>query len=227
MLRAVIFGACLIAGAGVALAVEQREPDVGVCPDKLVADQPSLLCDCPSEATATGSVWGSDVYTDDSAICRSALHSGAIGTAGGRVFVVEAPGQDAYPAVTRNSVASSSWPQWRRSIAFRPTSEAGRADSRPRLAACPTSAVGLPVGTRLACACTAAAAGTGSVWGSDPYTADSAICRAAVHAGEIRSSGGEVRLRITAGRDSYPAGERRGVTTGAWSSYPTSLEFGR
>ena len=106
MLRAVIFGACLIAGAGVALAVEQREPDVGTCPE-LVDGQPSLLCDCPSEATATGSVWGSDAYTDDSAICRSALHSGAIGTGGGRVFVVEAPGQDNYPAVTRNSVASS------------------------------------------------------------------------------------------------------------------------
>ena len=224
MLRGLIFGACLIAGAGAALAVGQEKEAVVACPDRLVAGQSSLLCACPSEATATGSVWGSDVYTDDSAICRSALHAGVIDTRGGDVFVVEAPGQDSYRAVTRNSVASSSWPQWRRSIAFRPTAEADRADT---LAACPTNAVGLPVGTRLACTCTAAAAATGSVGGSDPYTADSAICRAAVHAGEIRPAGGEVRLRITAGRDSYPAGERRGVTTGAWSSYPTSLEFGR
>lgn len=227
MLRGLIFGLCLISGAGAALAVGQGKEGGEACPDRLVAGQSSLLCACSSEATATGNVWGSDVYTDDSAICRSALHAGVIGTGGGDVFVVEAPGQDSYPAITRNSVASSSWPQWGRSIAFRPTAEADRADARPRLAACPTNATGLPVGTRLACTCTAAAAGTGSVWGSDPYTADSAICRAAVHAGEIRSTGGEVRLRISAGQDRYPAGERRGVTTGAWSSYPTSLEFGR
>ena len=224
MLRAMIFGACLVAGAGVALAVEQREADVGLCPEKLVGGQPSLLCDCPSEATATGSVWGSDAYTDDSAICRAALHAGAIGTGGGLVFVVEAPGQDNYPAVTRNSVASSSWPQWRRSIAFRPPAEAGRVDT---LAACPFNVAGLAVGTRLDCTCTAAAAATGSVWGSGPYTADSAICRAALHAGEIGSEGGEVRLRVAAGRDGYTAGERRGVTTGAWGSYRASLEFGR
>lgn len=227
MLRALIFGTCLIAGAGVALAVEQSEPDVGLCPEKLVAGQASLLCDCPSEATATGSVWGSDAYTDDSAICRAALHSGAIGTDGGRVFVVEAAGQDSYPAVTRNSVASSAWPQWRRSIAFRPTGEADRADARLRLAACPATAGGLPVGTRLTCRCDGDSTATGSVWGSGPYTGDSAICRAALHAGEVRSEGGQVRVRIVAGAAGYVAGNRRGVATGAWGSYPTSLDFGR
>ena len=227
MLRALIFGACLVAGAGAALAVGQGEPALEACPEKLVAGRTSLHCACPSEATATGNVWGNDVYTDDSAICRSALHAGAIGTGGGGVLVVEAPGQSDYPAVTRNSVASSHWGAWTRSIAFRPTAEAERGDARPQLAACPPNAVGLPVGTRLTCTCTSAATTTGTVWGSEPYTADSAICRAAVHAGEVGREGGRVRLRVTEGRDRYVAGNRRGVATGAWSSYSSSIEFGR
>ena len=228
MLRGLIFGACLVAGAGVALAYEQKEPDAQTCPDRLVAGTGSLLCNCPSEATATGSVWGADPYTDDSAICRSALHAGAIGTEGGLVYVVEAPGRASYPAVTRNSVASGAWTSaWGRSIAFRPVSEAGDVGRQPVAQACPDNASGLDVGARLRCGCSAQAAASGAVWGSGPYTGDSAICRAAVHAGAIGADGGMVRLRVTAGRDGYAASARNGVGAGSWGSYAKSVEFDR
>lgn len=228
MLRGLIFATCLAAGAGAAFAYAQKESDVQLCPDRLVAGTGSLLCDCPSEATATGSVWGDEVYTDDSAICRSALHAGAIGTEGGQVFVVEAPGQSAYPAVTRNSVASNAWTgAWSRSIAFRRVSEAGNA-YRPIIALpCPANAGGLDMGARLQCGCSAEAAASGAVWGSGPYTGDSAICRAAVHDGAIRPGGGTVRLRVTAGRDIYPASTRNGVAANSWGSYTKSVEFDR
>ncbi|NDH63282.1 MAG: hypothetical protein EBY18_16915 [Alphaproteobacteria bacterium] len=50
-------------------------------------------------------------------------------------------------------------------------------------AACPADATALADGAKLSCIC---AAGTsGGVYGSDRYTADSAICTAAVHAGRI------------------------------------------
>lgn len=97
----------------------------------------------------------------------------------------------------------------------------------PAVAACPYDARALAVGTQLRCSCAAGATVSGSVWGNGPYTANSTICRAAIHAGAIRREGGEVRIRITAGRDRYRGGERRGVATGSWASFPASLEFDR
>ena len=37
---------------------------------------------CPSYGTAS-SVWGTDVYTDDSSVCTAAVHAGRITLAGG------------------------------------------------------------------------------------------------------------------------------------------------
>jgi len=224
MLRSLIFAVSLAAGASGAMALAGDGPGLETCPERLVAGQPALNCDCPSEATATGNVWGSDVYTDDSAICRAALHAGAIGTEGGAVFVVEAPGRDDYPAVTRNSVASSHWGSYGRSIAFRPVSEAG---VEATLRACPGNAAGLTAGTRVSCRCSAEAASGGSVWGSGPYTGDSSLCRAAVHAGAIREGGGAIEVRVTPGRQSYQASARNGVNASPWGSFSTSFEVDR
>lgn len=95
------------------------------------------------------------------------------------------------------------------------------------VAPCPYSAARLAVGAELRCSCPPSATMSGSAWGSGPYTADSVICRAAVHAGAIRREGGEVRLRVTAGRERYRGSERRGVITGTWGAYTSSLEFDR
>jgi hypothetical protein len=194
------------------------------CPDRLVAGQSSLVCACSSEATASGSVWGSDVYTDDSAICRSALHAGAIGTGGGIVWVREEGGRESYPAVTRNSVASSAWGQWTRSIAFRPADEAG--DPAKMVQACPANAGGLDVGTVVRCGCSAEATASGAVWGDDSYTADSSICRAALHAGAVGTGGGAVELRVTAGLAGYRASTRNGVAAQSWGAFSKSFRFG-
>jgi hypothetical protein len=223
LFRGLVFAAGLAAGAGAALAFGQKDEALPACPDRLAAGTSALHCLCPSEATATGSVWGADAYTDDSAICRAALHAGAIGTEGGAVHVVEAAGQPSYPAITRNSVASSAWPAWGRSIAFRSVSEATGVAS---VAACPANAGGLAVGTRVTCGCSAPASATGSVWGSGPYTADSAICYAARHAGRITGTGYEVvAIVVTAGRQSYAQSIRNGVTTGSWGTFSASFEF--
>jgi len=55
-----------------------------------------LACECSPEATANGSVYGMDIYTSDSSICRAALHAGVIGKPGGPVSVVTAAGRTAY-----------------------------------------------------------------------------------------------------------------------------------
>jgi hypothetical protein len=222
---AAFLAAVLLGVAGAMVAAAQSDPAPAACPDRL-AGTPSLVCSCTADATRSGGVWGSDLYTDDSHVCRAAVHAGVIGEGGGTVWVFERPGLGAYPAVTRNGVPSSSWPAWRRSIAFRPASEAVIADdTEPRAEACPENLAGRPEGTMVTCTCSIEAMSRGSIWGDGAYTADSILCRAARHTGAIGRYGGTVRARLVAGRPSYAAATRNGITSGSWASYRTSLSF--
>ena len=105
-----------VTAAGSAVAAD-------ACPERLPDGVEALTCRCTAEAMAVGTVWGSGHYTDDSAICRAALHAGAAGVDGGPVRVTAAPGRDAYPADISRSVASQAYGEWPRSIAFRPVTE--------------------------------------------------------------------------------------------------------
>ncbi len=75
-------------------------------------------------------------------------------------------------------------------------------------------------GKRFAYSCSAA--GTPStVWGSGPYTDDSSVCTAGVHAGVITvAGGGRVVIEISPGEPTYQGTVANGVTTsdyGSWS----------
>ena len=75
--------------------------------DRLCRQRGGGDCLCPGEATLSGSVWGTDTYTADSATCRAAVHAGMIALTGGTVSVRMLPGQARYPGTTRNGVRSS------------------------------------------------------------------------------------------------------------------------
>jgi hypothetical protein len=65
---------------------------------------------------------------------------------------------------------------------------------------------------------------SGSVWGTDVYTADSSICVAAAHAGVIsQAAGGRVLVTSLPGQDSYAGTARNGITTSNWGSYRASF----
>ncbi len=80
-------------------------------------------------------------------------------------------------------------------------------------------------GKALSCSCPANTANTGSVWGTDVYTDDSYICKAALHAGRIDRSGGQVSLQMLPGQSSYAGTKRNGVTTMSYGSYSGSYRF--
>lgn len=42
---------------------------------------------CPADCGRGGTVWGTDVYTDDSAICPAAIHAGRLDARGGVALV--------------------------------------------------------------------------------------------------------------------------------------------
>jgi hypothetical protein len=83
----------------------------------------------------------------------------------------------------------------------------------------------LPPMAEFSCACPAGGQ-RGAVWGSGPYTSDSHICSAAIHAGVIGDQGGEVLVRRTAGQRSYEGSAANGVTTGSWGAFGSSFVFG-
>jgi len=64
----------------------------------------------------------------------------------------------------------------------------------------------------------------GSVWGSGPYTGDSSICTAAVHAGVLGPKGGAVKMTRKPGQEKYEGSEQNGVTTNTWGSYGQSFD---
>lgn len=75
---------------------------------------------CPAGCdVAGGSVWGVDDYTDDSSICRAAIHAGVLDAGlGGQVSFWISPGLDAYGGSEQNGVTSSTWGSWSYSFTF-------------------------------------------------------------------------------------------------------------
>lgn len=67
---------------------------------------------CPPGGTA-GTVWGVDLYTDDSSVCTAAVHAGAITfEEGGTVTIEIRPGEGSYEGSERNGVTSATWGLW-------------------------------------------------------------------------------------------------------------------
>jgi hypothetical protein len=100
-------------------------PPPPACPDSFkdlaVADQNSLftMCTCPANAGAgNGSVWGSDVYTTDSNICKAAVHAGLLSASGGTVTVKKSAGCGSYTGTTANGVTSEPWGSFDSSFYF-------------------------------------------------------------------------------------------------------------
>lgn len=209
-----------------------RPPVVpGGCPSSFegTPDQPlSCLCTPQAAAAEAAQVWGTDVYSDDSSICRAARHTGVIGAEGGMVQVTPSPGRALYRGSVRNGVNTLDWnPHHPRSfMVARPGEEPRQTPDQAGL--CPLTFQGT-ADQPLDCACGAETTQMDApVWGTDVYSDDSSICRAALHAGAIDVNGGRVRVTPMAGRDNYQGGTRNGVTTQEWtSSHPRSFRVER
>ena len=227
------FDAGQAAAAPAAPATAQAAP-IQQCPDDFAAfkEEPdALVCACPAEATQQGSVWGTDIYTADSGLCRAAVHAGMISRRGGQVTVRGEPGRRAYPGTTRNGIASSNYGQFEASFRFEgvpqapsPQAAASAAPAVPQQ--CPDDFGAFKEETDpVVCTCSADATQRGSVWGSDVYTSDSGLCRAALHAGLIPRAGGTVTVLAEPGRRTYAGVTRNGVTSSNYGQYEASFRF--
>lgn len=63
--------------------------------------------------SSNGSIWGTDIYTDDSSLATAAVHSGVLSPGeSGVVLVTILPGEASYTGSTQNSVTSSNYGAW-------------------------------------------------------------------------------------------------------------------
>jgi hypothetical protein len=138
---------------------------------------------------------------------------------GGEISITIQPGQPNYPATTRNGIVAGSWPAWNRGFSFVAVSA---------MSASWTTVLAEYRGQNdrvVAVDCPAGGAAR-NIWGTDVYTDDSSVCSAAVHAGLITlSSGGRVFPVIRAGRASYSASARYGISSRSYGRWVGSFGF--
>lgn len=83
------------------------------------------------------------------------------------------------------------------------------------------------VGSEFEVSCPDGCAARGGSWGTEFYTIDSPICRAAIHFGAIPASGGIVHVRIEAGRTIYRGSMRNGIESYDYGAYVRSFVVSR
>lgn len=76
-----------------------------------------VSCECMSSGVG-GSVWGTDVYTQDSSLCGAAVHVGAIPKTGGTIAAKAGPGCKPFKGTERNGISSSDWSSYPGGVYF-------------------------------------------------------------------------------------------------------------
>ncbi|MEQ8785689.1 MAG: LCCL domain-containing protein [Pirellulaceae bacterium] len=203
------------------LAEQERPPYLLRSPENL-----GRSFDYVVTGAAGGTVWGSDIYTDDSDLATAAVHAGALKVGEmGAVRVTLLPGRHSYRGSTRNGVVSLDYANWQGSYVLE------RIDGGATIAVAPAPAVKPPLAPPSMSGVigeigqsfeyTVIGAAEGYVWGCDVYTDDSQLSTAAVHAGLLEpGETGAIRVTLLPGRSSYEGTQRRGVASldyGPWA----------
>lgn len=213
--------------------------DKDACPDrfKQVDDlDGKTKCVCPP-GKPSGTVWGDKIYTTDSNICGAAIHAGVIkAKKGGKVTVKGADGCKSYKGTDKHGVTSKSWGPYSKSFYFPKKGDgkcsAGDGDKGKKASSkdkCPsrfkdTEGWAADKDVKLKCECSASQI-SGSVYGTNVYTADSSVCAAAAHAGVIDKDGGKVKAKSFKGCGKYKKSEKNKVSTSSWGKYESSFYF--
>ncbi|EFN54616.1 hypothetical protein CHLNCDRAFT_135134 [Chlorella variabilis] len=176
---------------------------------------------CCASACSEQTLFGVGPYPSAASICCAAIFDGVItNEAGGPVMVTWQEGQQSYPGdesngLTSGEYGSSSDSFWFNDLFFpRPPSPPPPARSPPPWA---STCVQCPAGC---------AAASRDVWGTGVYTADSPVCKAAIHAGLItNTSGGVVTVYWDSGRELYAGTTAHGITSSDYGAYDSAFAF--
>jgi len=169
---------------------------------------------CSSNLNPDRKIWGTDVYMDESPICTAAVHAGVL-TAGtsGQVTIVMGAGAQLFEGMKRNGVTSLSYGPWGSTYSFTKGNEPGQIDWNTTFDRVPDD-----FSSPITVVCPPKGNLDSYVWGTDVYSAGSAICVAAVHAGVITlDAGGRVTVTPQPKQGRFMASVRNGVSTWSWT----------
>lgn len=220
-------GGAPITGEPFKTACELRGNEVGE--QSHAAEGKPFLISCPANCPE-GAVWGVDLYTDDSHVCRAAIHAGAIQVSGGKAALTFARGQHSYLGSSRNGVTSSGYGKFARSFYVQALDAQGRAvgaaptiyDDTTALVDCGSSNPFEGTSGSFTVIC-AADCTSGGVWGSNPYTGDSTVCSAAHHAGAIDGTKHKFKISLGPGKSSFKGSAAHGITSSDFGAFASSF----
>ncbi|XP_077985120.1 uncharacterized protein LOC144439760 [Glandiceps talaboti] len=178
---------------------------------------------CPAGcASASRTVWGTDYYGGDSSLCKAAIHYGAITDDGGVVQVYFRDGNKRYTAATRNGVTSLSYGEM--TLTFWFDSDVSEAECEDKSTDVCESSSATACGVRCPAGCASASR---TVWGTNYYTGDSSLCKAAVHYGSITDEdGGVVYVYFRGGDGKYTPSTRNGISSIIYGANKLTFWFG-
>jgi hypothetical protein len=174
---------------------------------------------CPAYFSLAGSVYGTDLYTDDSPVCVAAVHAGVLqrGAAGAVTIVIgaEAP---SFRGSRQHEVQSEDYASRYASMQFDTGGPPAQIDW-VTTAHFPQEFTGTVVVT-----CPPNGITSNKIWGTDVYADDSLICVAAVHAGVITlAAGGPVAVTGAPGEASYSSSTNHGITSQRYDAWDASF----
>ncbi len=173
-----------------------------------------------------GRVWGSGVYTLDSGLAAAAVHSGALAPGqNGVIKLTILPGRSAYEGTARNGVSTLGYGAYGGSFSIERVTgpyEFSLVLPDPGI---PGNIKGVAPGQSYVVWVVGSTV-SGGIWGTDVYTSDSPLAKAAVHSGLLADgAGGALVVRILPGQSSYAGSSRYGVTTSAYGAYGLSYSL--
>ena len=174
------------------------------------------------------SLWGTDIYTDDSSLATVAVHAGVL--LEGQVGVVKVTilaGQGSYTGSTRNGVTSSNYGNWYGSYRVEPVSKMDPSSLAETAYPDPGNLTDYRDRLHETLFFQVTGSTQGSVWGTDVYTDDSTLAKVSVHAGILAAGEtGIVSVTILPGMPGYTGSTRNGVTTSNYGNWYGSYSVG-
>lgn len=170
-----------------------------------------------------GRIWGSDIYTRDTDIHVAAVHAGLVQP--GEAAIVAArilPGQESYLSTTRYGVTSTAYGTYRGSYEFVDIPENTLLIKDPGHLGDYRGYTGRTLAFQVI------GSEEGGLWGTDVYTLDSNLAKAAVHAGLLHDGEtGIILVEFLPGQASYEGTDRFGVSSRGFGSYDYSYRLRR
>lgn len=173
------------------------------------------------EGKASGRLWGSEIYTDDSELAVAAVHAGILKPEeSGSVKVKILPGQSEYAASIQYGVQSQEYGTFGGSfqiVGFQKETIPTYPD--------PGNLIDYRNRNGETFKFLVKGLSSGNCWGANPYTDDSLLALTAVHSGAVQAGKyGIVEVTLLAGQSNYIGSPQNGIVSLSYGSWVGSYE---